>query len=195
MERNMFKITATAAALAAFTASSAFAQSAGTIAAGLYTVTTEYTALTDPTGACAGFGVAVGGYTTGVASVFGNGNVLQTIVPVTTAASGTPPTSAGVVNLTCNYTALPKTLMTMTDNPYTATTACAELGVPASISGGTTTVSDIINENTLVTSPQLVPLNTANSFHIISTGATINIPALSSSCTVSTDALFVRTGS
>ncbi len=208
----MIKITAAAAALAALTTGSALAATAGVVNPGLYTVTLEYTNVTNDSGICGGAGVTIGAFTTGVASVFGAGKTLHTIVPTPGAATtATPPTAPGVSNLTCDYSALPAKLGNTGAPPasgvsYTGTVLCTASAVAllggASASytitqgGGSSTVNQIVNKGTVATYGSVF---TNNSFHITSSNVTVTATAPSSiaglGCTLSTDALFVRTGS
>jgi hypothetical protein len=186
MERNMFKTTAIAAAIAAFAASSAYAQAIGTITAGLYNVTNQYTALDDTSGLC-GASITAGGFSTGVASVFGNGKVLQVINAVPGAVSSG--TASGVSNETCNFPDLPAA--TATSGTITGTISCS-LGASTSpsiqLTGGTTVVNSVLPKTTT---------NTANSFKITQTGVTVSLlegTTWTPICTVSTDSLYIRTG-
>jgi len=199
----MFKITAAAAALAAIASTSAFAAStAGVINPGLYAVTTEYTAIvSDPYTLCSGAGVLAGAFTTGVASVFGASKGITSVVPQPATAS-----PYATNNLTCSYSALPAKFTTTAPTSYTGTVTCTASavallgGAPATYTitqgaSGSSTVNQVKNKGTVATYGSVF---TNNSFHITGTSVTVTATAPSAIaglyCVISTDSLFVRTG-
>jgi len=196
----MYKIAAAAVALAAFTTSSAFAQVL--ITPGIYNVTTEYTALSDPNGLCAGAGVVVGGFTTGNAYVGGVGATAHSIVAQPATSTDSP---IQVNNLTCDFGAYPTSVSTTASTPFTGGATCTASYsytlkgpvtytlAPSSAAGSGSTINSVIPENTKDAKGVTTPLTTANSFHLTSTGTALSVSG-TQICTLSTDSLYVRIG-
>jgi hypothetical protein len=206
----MKKIVAAAAALAALTTTSAFAQVL--INPGIYTVTTEYTGLTDgPAGLCTSAGIYVGETTTSLAYVSG-GTAGSTIHRIEAQPAPTTDSTVQVNNLTCDYGALTSTVVAAPGSvaynggatctaSYSQALVSAGIGPSATYTitagtSGSSTINSVIPENAKDAKGVTTPLTKANSFKITSTGVTVTLtnPAAGPICTLSLDTLFVRSG-
>ncbi len=183
----------TVAFAAAFVVSTASAFAAGPIIpAGVYAVTTQYTAVTDPSGICAAAGVAVGGTTSGFGSVGGAGKAATSVVAQpTTAAQNSAGEPYMVNNLTCVFPAFPAVIKTNGSTPYNGTTTCTTNY--SALTKGPASFTITTSNGNIVTGPALTLPDTENVFHVVSTGSTVASGG-TTLCTISTDQLIQRTG-
>ena len=197
----MFKKIAAAAVVAVVATSGAHAQTA--LVSGQYSGTTEFTAITDPSGLCAAFHlVSVGEIQTSIGTFgLGRNPVVSTATPDTVGTtSGTPPvtTYAGVAQQKCIYAKLPLALDasgTTTINGITNCSSTNALLPPVRIVTGTAVLG--------ITGTATINSLAFNTFKLTTKNAALEAyfppaagspPAWTPLCFIGTDALFVRTG-
>ena len=202
---NKFYAIAGAAALAACGSGTAVAATfPTTIATGNYTGTTEFQSIFDPAGLCAANNLVSVGEVQASQGIFALGNtpVVVTPTPDTVGTTtGTPPvtTYAGVGAQVCTYPALPTLLSATGVTQVTGTTNCVATGKPLVRIVTGTPVFGITGTASLNT-----PDKIGESFKISTTQAALEAfvspgagmpPAWTPLCFITTDALFVRSGS